>query len=172
MMTMATAVLLLGVTAVVSSDDDTAISVSLAIRSRDGARRVSVGSPRRHFHVVLRNTGETPRRIWDDTFSWGYHALSFELVGDDGSVSMIRKKETVFTRNVPAFWTVNAGEAFLFEVYLGDRKTWAGVPAVSPTCNTVRLRAVYAVSPDEESRRLGVWTGRASSSTEDIELCP
>jgi hypothetical protein len=170
-MTTATALLLLGVAGAGSPIGDMAIAVSLAIPSREGTPRVSVGSPARHFHVIIRNIGETPQRIWDETFSWGYEALSFEVVGDDGSVSVIRKKEAVFTRNVPAYWIVDSGGSFVFDVYLGNRKTWDGVPSPGPSCKAARLRAVYAVSPDDESKKLGVWTGRVSSTTERIELC-
>jgi hypothetical protein len=171
MLTTATTLLLLGVAGAGSPIGDTALAVSLAIPSREGTPRVSVGSPTRHFHVIVRNIGETPQRIWDETFSWGYEALSFEVVGDDGSVSVIRKKKTVFIRNVPASWVVDPGESFVFDVYLGNRKIWDGVPSPGPSCKTVRLRAVYAVLPDEESKKLSVWTGRVSSTTERIELC-
>jgi hypothetical protein len=171
-MTTATAVLLLGIAAAGAPAGDAAISVSLAIPSREGARRVSVGTPTRHFHVIIHNLAGTPQRIWDATYSWGYYALSFELLGADSSVTIIRKRETVFTRNVPGTWTVDPEGTFVFDVYLGDRTVWAGVPSPGPNCKDIRLRAVYEVSPDEESKRLAVWTGRVSSTTENIQLCP
>ena len=165
------AVVLLAVATAGTPIGDAGMSVSLAIPSRDGVRRVSVGSPAHDFHVLVRNIAATPQKIWDATFSWGYYALSFEVVGQDGSVSIIRKRETAFTRNVPGTWTVDPGQSFVFDVYLGDRTVWDGVPIPGPSCKDMRLRAIYTVSPDEESKKLAVWTGRVSSATESILLC-
>lgn len=149
----------------------TGISVSIAIPSRDGARRIAVGTAKTHFHVLVRNTVDTPQRVWDETFSWGYYALSFEVVGDDGAASTIGKKMTTFTRNIPASWTLGPGDSLVFDVYLGDRSLWEGVPLSGPRCKTVRLRAIYEVVPDAESKRLRVWTGRVASKTEAVEVC-
>jgi hypothetical protein len=167
----ATTLLFLLTAAAAPSTADATISVSLAIPSQDGTRRIAVGTPHTHFHVLLRNNLDTPQRIWDESFSWGYYALSVEIVGDDGAVSAIRKKKTDFTVNIPSSWMLGPGGSFVVDVYLGDRRKWEGVPLPGPACRTIRMRAVYEVIPGEESRRLRVWTGRVASSTETVELC-
>jgi hypothetical protein len=169
-MTRTTALLVL-LTAAAPTVGATGISVSIAIPTRDGARRIAVGTAKPHLHVLVRNIVDTAQRIWDETFSLGYYALFFEIVGDDGAISTIRKKVREFTRNIPSSWTLEPGESFVFDVYLGDRSLWEGVPLPGPSCKTVRLRAVYEVTPDAESQRLRVWTGRVASKTEPVKVC-
>ena len=151
--------------------DEATVSVSLAIPSRDDARRISVGGADAHFHVLLSSQSSAPQRIWDETFSWGYYALSFELVGEDGTVREVRKKKVGFTRNVPASWILEPHGHFVLDVYLGDRRTWEGVPRPRRDCEIVQMRAVFEVTQDEASRKQSAWTGRVVSSTHGVTVC-
>jgi hypothetical protein len=83
-MTRTTALLVL-LTAAAPTVGATGISVSIAIPTRDGARRIAVGTAKPHLHVLVRNIVDTAQRIWDETFSLGYYALFSRL-----SVMMVR----------------------------------------------------------------------------------
>jgi hypothetical protein len=147
------------------------VALSIAIPQReDGTRRVITGRPNEHFHVLLSSrTG--PLRVWDDAFSWGYYALSFELVGEHGDVRTIHKKPMDFTVNFPAWLRLEPPDHLVFDVFLGDRKIWDGVPQALPTCERVQLRAIYEVKEDAHSAELHVWTGRVVSELTSVMLC-
>jgi hypothetical protein len=172
-MTRALALLLLSTSAATVHSDSPSLSVSLAIPAREeGPRRVTTGSATAHFHVLLSSQTNSPQRIWDEAFSWGYSALSFELVAENGAVRVIRKRPMDFTVNFPAWSTLEPHGHLVIDVHLGDRRVWDGVPPTLPNCELIQMRAVFEVTPDVESRRLHVWTGRVVSDLAQVMLCP
>jgi hypothetical protein len=157
--------------AVAVEASDVPLSISLVIPSRDGSPRIVVTAPRDHFHVVLRNSGSGPLRIWDTTFSWGYFALSLEFVGDDGAKHLIHKKQVAFTRNFPAAWLLEPQGYVVLDVFMADTTRWEGLPTVPSDCISGQLTAVYRVAPDPESVKQNVWTGRVVSASRSVSLC-
>jgi hypothetical protein len=147
------------------------LSVSLDIPSRDGERRVDVGRRDSHFQVILTSRSSAPQRIWQEKNSWGYSALSFEVIDRKGVRWIVRKRTEVFTRNGPGWWTLEPHGHLFLDVYLGDRSIWEGLPRTSSGCETVQMRAVYEVKADDESKKERVWTGRIVSDTQAVTLC-
>jgi len=156
-----------------AQSDQPTISVQLAIpATADGTPpRVQLTRAGSHFHVLLSSHSSSPQRVWDDVNSWGYYALSFELVDDSGAVSVIRRKAEGFMLNYPGWWALKPYGHVVRDVYLSDRIHWDGVPRAMPDCETVKMRAVFEVKPDVESERLKVWTGRVVSDIEPVRLC-
>jgi len=111
-----------------------------------------------------------PLRVWDDTFSWGYYALSFEVVDGDGA-HVVRKRKVGFTRNAPAWWLLSPSSHLVLDVYLGDGRLWEGLPSVSSGCRAAQVRAVFEVAPDDESDKERVWTGRVVSDVQEVLMC-
>jgi hypothetical protein len=157
------------VTAAWAADAPVAISITIPQRE-DGSRRVVTGRPTEHFHVLLSSLNG-PLRIWDDAFEWGYYALSFELVREHGDVRAIHKKPMDFTVNVPAWLRLEPPDHLVFDVFLGDRRVWDGVPQALPNCERAQLRAIYEVREDARSAELHVWTGRVASELTSVMLC-
>jgi hypothetical protein len=61
------------------STETSPISISVAIPARNGERRVEYRDRGTHFHVIVSNTSDKPKRIWREGCSWGYFGLTFEF---------------------------------------------------------------------------------------------
>ena len=143
----------------------TPIVVSIAIPVHHDHRSLNEAD---HFHVIVRNISQKPVRLWTDRFSWGYGNLSFEQVGEGDKIIRIAKKPRAWTKNFPDWLELQAGESYVLDVNLFNADVWENTPAVDPTLKpkVVTLRAIYETRPDEESTKLGVWTGKITSVTE------
>ena len=141
------------------------VKVSIAIPIHHGHRSLNDGD---HFHVLVTNVSNKPIRLWTDRFSWGYDNLSFELIGADGKVTRIAKKPRAWWKNYPDWLELEAGGSYVLNMDWSSEKgrgIWDNVPTAGGKERPplVKLRAVYEVLPDDESRKLGVWTGKTSS---------
>jgi hypothetical protein len=157
-----TLVLVLG-GAVVGVAGEQSLSVSIAVPSDSDGRRVEYRDPTSHFHVVLSNASSRPQRVWQDCCSWGYYALSFELVDESGTKWVAKRAQTGFTVNYPAYWTLGPGEAHVFDVYFGDDTQWEGFRLPIDRRQERSLTAIFEVSVDKEAVARGAWTGRVVS---------
>jgi hypothetical protein len=158
-------------TNVTSADKDmpeikSPISVSIAIPVHHGHRSLNTAD---HFHVVVVNASDKPVRLWSDRFSWGYDNLSFELVADDGAVTPITKKPRGWDKNFPDWLELPPGGSYVLNVdwfSAAGREIWENAPlagGAAPKPRLFKLRAVYEIKPDGESKKLGVWTGKIAS---------
>lgn len=154
-------------TAVLADDPESMepVKVTIAVPIHHGHRSLNEAD---HFHILVTNVSDKPIRLWTDRFSWGYDNLSFELIGDDGKVSRIVKKPREYDKNFPDWLELEAGGSYVLNVdWFSEqgRAVWDDAPVANgkakPTL--VKLRAVYEVIPDEQSRKLGVWTGKIVS---------
>jgi len=148
--------------------EDSGLSVSIVIPHTDaglGELRWSAGPPAPHFHVLLQNTTAAPKRIFQEWNSWGYYALSFELTNESGETTLVHKGVHGWTKNGPSYWTIAPNDFAIIDVYFADRSTWGDGFWLKPGNPTgrVKLRAIYQVSPDENSKNLSVWTGKITS---------
>jgi hypothetical protein len=142
------------------------IRVAFAVPLHHGHRTLN---ERKHFHVVITNVSDKPVRLWTDRFSWGYDNLSFEAIAADGSVTPIAKRPRDWTKNYPDWHELAAGETWVIDVdWFSDegRAIWEHTPARDAGLKPmlVKLRAVYEVKPDRQSKELGVWTGKITSA--------
>jgi len=117
-----------------------------------------------HFHLLLTNKSNRPQRVWQDSNSWGYRSISFELTDASGKKWRVARKNTVFTRNIPSYHTIASGDTLVTDVYFGDLDLWDGFPLQKGQSTTVRMRAVLDVPESPESAQFGVWTGRVEST--------
>ena len=147
-------------TATASLADDAPLSVSIAAPLYGETRPISLHGRQPHFHVLLTNTSDAPLHFWREWCSWGYYALSFELTDEHGKTWIAHKKKTRWTYNFPDFWTLLPKDSLLIEVYFTDKDRWEGFLS-RPTHLT--MRAICEVRPDDESRKLDVWSGRVAS---------
>ena len=150
---------------------DTAVptlSVSIAILPLSEAGSVEV--PKRvlhhghdtHFHVVVSNVSDKPQRIWDEQWSEGYSALSFEVTDNSGKTWVIKKKERSWTENAFSIWTLEPHESLVLDVNFTDSNTWEDFPH----SQTVTMRAIFDVMTDGQSKEYAVWTGRVLSKSD------
>lgn len=165
MLRVALAVLLIALPAGVCAADEPALKISLAIPLHHQQRSLNDGG---HFHVLVTNVSDGPVRLWSDRYSWGYGNLSFESIDDNGNVTRIAKLPRDWGKNYPDWLELAAGESYVLNVDWtseAGRALWDGPPGAAgkqrPTL--VKLRGVYEVLPDDQSRKLGVWTGKITS---------
>ena len=153
--------------------EESPISVSIAIPSeRYGGRILYYRDKSTHFHVIVSNTSDKPRRIWREQCSWGYFGLTFEFTDDRGKKWTANKKQIPWRRNFPDWWILEPHESFVLDVYFGDPAIWEGFPNVGENPQTVTIRAVFEFKPDDESLKNGIWTGRVVSKSDRFTFHP
>jgi len=106
------------------------IGVSLAIPIHNGERRVEYRDQTTHFDVIVSNTSDKPERIWREWCSWGYFGLSFEFTDEHGKRWVAKKKEQVWTKNFPDWWTLDPHESFAIDVDFADTNISVGTDKV------------------------------------------
>jgi hypothetical protein len=144
------------------------LSVSVALS--DPARRVAYRQTGDHFHVILSNAAPRAQRVFQDWNSWGYYSLSFELEDMSGRRWVAKKKQVPFSKNFPSVWEILPGNNLVIDVYWGDEDTWQGFPPFGTESRKVKIRAIFEVKPDPETKRYDVWTGRIVSSAQEVEF--
>ncbi len=123
-----------------------------------------------HFHVVVTNVSREPIRLFKEWSSWGYFNLSFQLTDEAGSSVNVEKMQRAWTRNYPDWETIPPGGHHLREVTF-DPTDWAGLPPPDAhRRKAVRMKAIYDIQPDWDTKEHGVWTGHISSPEESYEL--
>lgn len=147
--------------------EDSPIAVSIAVPLSENGERI-IKYPERipHFHVIVSNVSDKPQRIFQEWNLWGYHGLSFEITDMHGKKWVAKKKPTRFNMNFPEFWTLDPHQSMVMEVFFADLDTWEGFPLPESGSQTVTMRAIFAFKPDDESRKLGVWTGSVVSKAD------
>lgn len=153
-----------------ASNDDAAReqpAPPLAIRIVPSSYQEKTGRVlQRRFHVVITNVSGQPVRLWKEWCSWGYFNLSFVVTGRDGKTFVVKRKPRGWDKNYPDWAIVPPGDHRVFDVSFED-STWENVP-VPPASRLgrVRMKAVYEVPEDEQTRKHRVWTGQAASPEE------
>ncbi len=80
-----------------------------------------------------------------------------------------KKKPMEWTKNYPDFMELAPGEHYVIDVY--PHRGWTGFPLpASGKEMKLKLRAVYEIRPDDDSKKLNVWTGRIESDPVDVTL--
>lgn len=151
--------------------DDSPISISLAIPAQWGGRALEnfQDGHATHFHVIVSNVSGQPQRIWQE---WGYFGLTFELTDEQGKKWVARKCPRGWDKNFPSTWTLDPHESLVLDVYFTDTNIWQGFAMPKRNSQTVTMQAVLEFKPDENSRQIGVWTGRAVSKAEKVTFYP
>jgi hypothetical protein len=131
---------------------------------------IDYGPPGTHFHIHVQNVSAKPVKLWEEWCSWGYFTLQLEVYDRTGARHLLKKKPTDFYINFPSSLTLKPGDAVVWDVQLTSAM-WEDCfwLAEGEDLNT-KVRAIYKVEPDEESREHGVWTGHAVSPLYDFHL--
>jgi hypothetical protein len=119
------------------------------------------------FHVVLTNVSDRLLRIWTEGNSWGYDALSFEISDRKGKTWRAQRKPRPWDKNVPYYLLLEPHDQMVIEVTPANPDEWEGFPHAPDQPQTFKMRAIFEIKPDRESKRLEVWTGRVVSKIDD-----
>jgi hypothetical protein len=120
------------------------------------------------FNVILKNQSDQNLSIWREWCSWGYECLKFEITLEDGTVFTIAKKPIGYDKNYPDPFLVAPNKSFVFHVNFNDGK-WDGFPKEWKNQN-VKIKAIFTVASDEESKKLKVWSGKTESAWMTVTL--
>jgi len=150
---------------------DSVISVAIAVPAHGSHRVLEYsGGHESHFHVLISNVSDKPQKIWREWCSWGYYALSFEITDESGKTWTATKKARDWDKNFPDSWTLAAKETLVLDVHFAGSDTWEGFPRPSGVSQTITIRAIFEISPDKDSQRDSVWTGRALSKADKFVI--
>jgi hypothetical protein len=126
--------------------------------------------PRDHFHVVLTNVSKETIRLWKEWCSWGYYNLSFEARNGGGKPKVISKRIPGWDDNFPDWIALPPGEQLIIDVGL-EPSLWKNSPLVGRAEQaTLRLKAIFEIPDDEDSKANKVWTGRVTSPETEYVL--
>ena len=128
-----------------------------------GGGAITLGGPTQHFHVVVTNVSGNPIRVWREWCSGGYFTLSFQATDEAGKTTTVKKNNRGWDKNYPDGTTIPPGDHPVLEV-LFDEATWQDPPLPEQgKSRTVRLRAIFEVPADQDTKASQVWTGRTLS---------
>ncbi len=116
------------------------------------------------FFVCFRNDGSAPIKLLAEACSWGYEAISFDVVNPTGKSFRITRKLRIWDKNYPMPVPVNPGAAVVRGVDLKDG-TWEGVPAdMEGPAKGWKVRVVLNVAAETYLAQEHFWLGRRSSA--------
>jgi hypothetical protein len=141
--------------AVTKASETLEISIAPEKSHKTEGESIRASSP---FYIVIANTSESPKRVWEEWCSWGYHALELEYKKPDGSVALIHKKVMVWADNFPNVFVIRPKGYLVLRINLA--KDWDGYPSEGIK---TELRACYKISSSELTKKEGVWTGEVQS---------
>ncbi len=147
-----------------------ALSVSLAIPRGGEQRYLEYHDKTSHFHVIISNLSNKPKRVWKEWCSWGYFTLRFEIEDEAGRKWTVKKKDRSWTMNAPDWWVLEPRESVVLDVFFADQDIWAGFPRPDHGAQTVTIRAVFESEPDKYSRQQGIWTGQIVSEARKVKF--
>jgi len=151
-------------------EDSLAVRIVPTRTSDKGVRSIDLYRPSDHFHVVITNVSKDPIRLWREWCSWGYYALSFRIADENGKTTEVRKGPRAWTRNAPDAAALAPGDHMVLEVAF-DQDTWPDAPLPGKgNSREVRMKAVFAIQADEETKKAGVWTGEVASPEETYTI--
>jgi hypothetical protein len=117
--------------------------------------------------VVLTNKDPHTLRLWNDSCSWGYRNLSFELT-DAGRTITVTRAERGWEKNVPAWDDLPSGGSVSTDVTLSSVE-WRGLPVLKHgEQRMVRIRAIYRSEAGFDATTNHVWVGTARSPDIDV----
>lgn len=122
-----------------------------------------------HFHVIISNISTNVIRLWDESCSWGYEALSFQFADHAGNHWAVKKGPAFWTSNYPRWWRLDPGESGAIDVDFAQR--WEGFRhATNQQPFAVTVSAVYEIRADENTPDSGVWSGKIVSAPLQVDI--
>jgi hypothetical protein len=88
----------------------------------------------------------------------------------DGRTITISKKPGEWNKNFPSWFEMAPGARMVINVDLGPL-AWQNLPPSDKSGEVkIRLKAVYEIPEDRESKKHGIWTGRVASEEKVYSL--
>jgi hypothetical protein len=109
------------------------------------------------FHVVLTNRSNSDLSVWREWCSWGHDSLSFVITEPDGRSFELKKVQGPGVKIIQIHSLLRrmVTSSILFSLGRG----WQGFPQNWKN-QKIKMQAIFKINPDDESKRLLVWTGK------------
>lgn len=111
-------------------------------------------------------------KVFESWNSWGYQAISFELVTASGQRVVVSRKNQDFDKNFPSTFIVPPGENQVYSIRLNE-EDWKVAPELrfaNAEPLPVSLTAIYQLARTSEATRENVWVGRTESKSYHLQL--
>ncbi|MDI7165475.1 hypothetical protein [Leptospira santarosai] len=141
------------------------LEVSIAIPGNDKEKSLIIyeSSDKIIFHVLVKNVSNKEVRIWKDWNSWGYDNLSFQIQTDQENINIYKTEEKEWYKNFPDFWSIKPNEFVILNVNL-DVKTWPKLKELKFKNDRVKIKCIYEIKEDPDTKQYNIWTGKIESS--------
>ncbi len=124
------------------------------------------------LYVVLTNITREPQRVFESWNEWGYKAITFEVLTEDGQKAVVSRRSKDFDKNFPSTFIVPPGGHYVYTIELTEQD-WVVAPSLRfSTLEPVmiHLKAIYQLTPTRASGEEKAWTGRAESEDDAFRL--
>lgn len=155
--------------ALVQVDGQEKAAESIAVRivptnfREKAGRSITLWQPTQHFYVIVTNTSAKPLRLWKEWCSWGYYNLTFVSTDGTGKKGIVKKLPRPWTKIFPDWLTIDPGDHMVFEVSFSET-IWQNAPLPPKgKSHKIKLKAVFEIGEDEQSKIHEVWMGKLSS---------
>ena len=143
--------------------DPLAVRIVPTRTSEEGVRSICLYQPADHFVVVVTNQSNEPIRLWREWCSWGWDTLTFRVTDGNGKTTDVRKGDREWSANYPEATLLQPGDHMVFDVAF-DQETWRDAPLPGKgNSREIRMKAVFRIPADEQTREHKVWTGELAS---------
>lgn len=124
------------------------------------------------FFVITTNKTNRNLRVWQQWNSWGTYTISLSVKPADGpSFNLEPSASRFWTWNQPTFTVIEPGKRFVLvaSVTKDHKSRLEGFPEKFSD-GPATVQAHFTIKEDEDTKRLGVWTGTVSSAPETISI--
>jgi hypothetical protein len=126
------------------------------------------------FFVVIANVSAADTYVWEERGSEGQGTLSFEVIGPDGTKTVIRRLEQDMSRTPRVERLAANGfhiRAVEYDPAPPRQREWEAFPfGAKYTRRDVTLRAVFEQPKKDRDAKLSVWEGRVVSPAYKVVL--
>ncbi len=173
-------ILLISFVIAYAEDRESPFEITLVIPQRLEHRQRQISKSftnKPEFHVLLKNISDEPQTLWNESCSWGYSNLSFEMVLDGRKIVIEKNPVIEWEKDFPDYWTLLPDEYYVFDIYITS-DIW-NFPKIEEASKVVQLKAIYENTSssriihfkDKPDKKLdNFWTGQIESDPLEIVI--
>jgi hypothetical protein len=124
--------------------------------------------------VLMTNYSTDTVRIWEENCSWGFGGLSFEFEYPSGEIQHVTHFCGAWDSNFPRTQKIPPNSSYIFSVNFMDGFWQNGPKPIVDYSKlkelNIKIKAIYEIKEDRDTKDNFVWTGSVESNTENYIL--
>lgn len=124
--------------------------------------------------VIMTNYSSDTVRIWEEDCSWGFGGLSFEFEYPSGEIQHVTHFCGAWDSNFPRTQKIPPNSSYIFSVNFMDGFWQNGPKPIVDYSKlkelNIKIKAIYEIKDDRDTKDNFVWTGSVESNTENYIL--